>query len=95
MNSKEIVVPIMYSLQQYYKQVLFTITYLILLTDNSFAQPNTSNNLVAFNYKAYLIQVQADSNMQLIAIKKIIPTIQVDLRYATANNFTKHVLYPT
>lgn len=95
MNSKEIVVPIMYSLQQYYKQVLFTITYFILFTDSSFTQPNTSNDLVAFNYKAYLTQIQTDSNMQLVSIKKIIPTIQIDLRYATANNFTKHILYPT
>ena len=85
----------MYSLQQYYKQVLFTITYLILFTDNSFTQPNTSNNLVTLNYKAYLTQIQTDSNMQLVSIKKIIPTIQIDLRYATANNFTKHILYPT
>jgi len=32
---------------------------------------------------------------KLVNIKKVIPTIALDIRYATSNNFTKHILYST
>ena len=32
---------------------------------------------------------------KLVKVKKIIPDIEIDLKYATKDNFTKQVLYPT
>jgi D-alanyl-D-alanine dipeptidase len=36
-----------------------------------------------------------DSNKQMVDIKKLVPTIVLDLRYATTNNFMHKKLYPT
>src|ERR1700744_4048067 len=41
----------------------------------------------------YRAEVKADPNKRLVEIKKIIPQIQLDIRYATTNNFTHHVMY--
>ena len=41
----------------------------------------------------YLTQAKADSNKKLVEIKKYIPGIVLDIRYATTNNFTHHVMY--
>src|ERR1700761_4436307 len=41
----------------------------------------------------YRAEVKADPNKQLVEIKKIIPQIQLDIRYATTNNFTHHIMY--
>jgi len=38
--------------------------------------------------------IMHDSNKQMIDIKKLIPTIVLDLRYATTNNFMHKKLYP-
>jgi len=41
----------------------------------------------------YSREVKADPNKRLVEIKKYIPGIQLDIRYATTNNFTHHVMY--
>ena len=41
----------------------------------------------------YRAEVKADPNKRLVEIKKIIPQIQLDIRYATTNNFTHHIMY--
>ena len=38
--------------------------------------------------------IMRDSNKQMIDIKKLVPAIVLDLRYATANNFMHTKLYP-
>jgi D-alanyl-D-alanine dipeptidase len=38
--------------------------------------------------------IKRDSNKQMIDIKKLLPTIVLDLRYATTNNFMHKKLYP-
>lgn len=44
--------------------------------------------------KAALLQsIQVDPAKKIIALKKLIPGLSIDLRYATANNFTREVLY--
>ena len=39
--------------------------------------------------------IRPDSNKQMLDIKKLIPTIILDLRYATTNNFMHKKLYPS
>jgi D-alanyl-D-alanine dipeptidase len=41
----------------------------------------------------YYQEVKIDPNKKLVEIKKYIPGIQLDIRYATTNNFTHHILY--
>ena len=44
--------------------------------------------------KAGLVQaITEDPAKRILALKKLIPGLRIDMRYATANNFTKQVLY--
>src|SRR3982751_3196208 len=45
--------------------------------------------------KTYWQEVQADSLQMMIEVKRFIPDIVFDLRYATPNNFTGRKLYPS
>src|SRR5665811_1902127 len=38
--------------------------------------------------------IMSDNNKQMVDIKKLIPNIILDLRYATTNNFMHRKLYP-
>jgi D-alanyl-D-alanine dipeptidase len=44
-------------------------------------------------YSIYKKSVELDKNKQLIEIKKRIPTIKLDIRYAGKNNFAKQAVY--
>jgi D-alanyl-D-alanine dipeptidase len=44
--------------------------------------------------KAYQESFKKDPKKQLLEIKKVIPDIVLDIRYATRNNFMKQVMYP-
>ncbi len=48
---------------------------------------------VVSDVNAYHRQVQADSNKALVEIRKRIPNVALDIRYATDNNFLKKVFY--
>jgi D-alanyl-D-alanine dipeptidase len=43
--------------------------------------------------KEYLESVKKNRNKELIEIKKAVPGIKLDIRYATKNNFMKQVMY--
>ena len=43
--------------------------------------------------KAYKISIKQNPQNELVNIKKLIPTILLDLKYATPSNFTKQQLY--
>ncbi|MCR8559261.1 M15 family metallopeptidase [Mucilaginibacter sp. BJC16-A38] len=45
------------------------------------------------NQAQYLEEVKADPNKKLVEIKKYIPEITLDIRYATANNFMHRKMY--
>lgn len=49
--------------------------------------------LIVKKPKKYQEEVSKDSSQQMIEVKTAIPTIVYDLRYSTANNFTKEQLY--
>lgn len=76
--------------------VLFVI--ISFSTINSFAQDNPLNKYglwVIRNIKTLKSSTISNADKQMIDIKKVIPTIILDLRYATANNFMKKKLYPS
>jgi D-alanyl-D-alanine dipeptidase len=49
---------------------------------------------VTSSLKTYKNSVKAHPDKSLIDIKKAIPDITLDIRYATTNNFMKEVMYP-
>ncbi|WP_131538278.1 M15 family metallopeptidase [Pedobacter nototheniae] len=57
-------------------------------------KPSAIKKLVVVNsYNQYLVSVKTNPNNELIEIKKAIPNIKLDIRYATTNNFMKQVMY--
>jgi D-alanyl-D-alanine dipeptidase len=65
---------------------------LILISTNSFAQ-NYRDSLNILNKQQYLQQVKANPDKALVEINKYIPGIQLDIRYATTNNFMHERMY--
>lgn len=73
-----------------------TISLLLLTlwwTNAAVAQTVTAPAMIS-DIKAYKQSVKADALKQMTDLKKNIPGIVLDLRYATKNNFTGHILYP-
>jgi D-alanyl-D-alanine dipeptidase len=50
--------------------------------------------MVTHSPEDYYAQVRADAKKQLVNLEAFIPEVVLDIRYATANNFTKEVIYP-
>lgn len=60
----------------------------------TFAQGHNPYGLEIINeYSVYQKSVELDKNKQLLEIKKYIPTINLDIRYAGKDNFTKQAVY--
>ncbi len=62
------------------------------------AQSNIGNKYglnVVDNIKILQTEIANDSNKKMIDIKKAIPSLRIDLRYATTNNFMHRRLYPS
>ncbi|WP_395803504.1 M15 family metallopeptidase [Daejeonella sp.] len=73
------------------KFILFS---LLFLTIGARAQQNKDSNLLIINdMHAYQSSVKSDKNKELVEIKKWIPNIKLDIRYATKNNFAKIAVY--
>ena len=66
---------------------------LILCAFNKAGAQDYSAVLHVENEAQYLKEAKADSNKKLVEIKKYIPGIVLDIRYATINNFTHHIMY--
>lgn len=61
------------------------------------AQSNVGNKYglnVVNDVKLLQGEIASDSGKKMIDIKKVIPSVIIDLRYATANNFMHRRLYP-
>ena len=72
------------------------VLFLLALCLNSCAQNKAQNpyGLSIVNTSiAYKASISANPNNELIEIKKAIPSIVLDIRYATNNNFMKQVMY--
>jgi len=75
----------------------FKFFILLLLPHISAIAQNTQEApkklVVVSSYNQYLNSVKKNSNNELVEIKKAIPSIKLDIRYATTNNFMKQVMY--
>ncbi|WP_406824743.1 M15 family metallopeptidase [Pedobacter sp. KACC 23697] len=61
---------------------------------NAQNKPVPIKKLVIVNsYNQYQASVKSNPNNELVEIKKAIPTIKLDIRYATRNNFMQQVMY--
>jgi D-alanyl-D-alanine dipeptidase len=60
----------------------------------AYSQVNNPYGLLVINdHTAYKKLVEEDKNKQLVEIKKRIPDIKLDIRYAGKNNFAKQAVY--
>ncbi len=79
--------------------MLHILALVFLLTPcKVFGQDTTLNKYGLWVIKSPLVlqkTINVNTNKSMIDIKKYIPTIVLDLRYATTNNFMKTKLYPT
>ena len=67
---------------------------LLLRFAEAYSQVNNPYGLQVINeHAAYKKSVEEDKNKQLIEIKKRIPDIKLDIRYAGKNNFAKQAVY--
>jgi D-alanyl-D-alanine dipeptidase len=67
---------------------------LYILLNFIFFKVSAQQELVVINdLKTYKNQVEANPNMQLIEIKRIVPNITLDIKYATKNNFANEAVY--
>ncbi len=67
---------------------------LLLRFAEAYSQVNYPYGLQVINeHAAYKKSVEEDKNKQLIEIKKRIPDIKLDIRYAGKNNFAKQAVY--
>lgn len=72
------------------------ILFFITICLNSCAQKNGQNpyGLTVINdFNAYKASNKVHPNNELVELKKAIPSIVLDIRYATKNNFMKQVMY--
>jgi len=67
--------------------------FFILLNFITFKVSAQQPLVVINDLKTYKNQVEANPNMQLIEIKRIVPNITLDIKYATKNNFANEAVY--
>ncbi len=72
-------------------RIIILSIFSVLLIDTAYAQ--NKYGLVPTTLKEYLKSVEANPEKELIDLEKFIPGIVLDIRYATANNFTGEVIY--
>jgi len=68
--------------------------FCLFLSSVATAQTSPAKKLLVISsYSQYRASVKANPNNELVDIKKAIPNIKLDIRYATKNNFMKQVMY--
>jgi D-alanyl-D-alanine dipeptidase len=70
--------------------------FFLIISVSGFAQnkPIATKKLVVVNsYNQYLASIKTNPDNELVEIKKAIPNIKLDIRYATKNNFMQQVMY--
>lgn len=73
---------------------LLALFFFLSVAVNAQNKPLALKKLVIVNsYNQYLASVKSNPNNELVEIKKAIPTIKLDIRYATKNNFMQQVMY--
>lgn len=77
----------------YWKLLLFNFLFLALYCFAYAQDPNPYGLKVISDRADYLSGVASNNNSRLVEIKKYIPNIKLDIRYATTNNFAKIAVY--
>lgn len=75
---------------------LSCVIFFLLVSVSASAQnkPIAAKKLVVVNsFSQYQASIKSDPNNELVEIKKAIPNITLDIRYATQNNFMQQVMY--
>ncbi|TDG37485.1 D-alanyl-D-alanine dipeptidase [Pedobacter changchengzhani] len=75
---------------------LHSIIFFLFLSVSATAQNKTAipkKLVVVSDFNQYLAAVKSNPNNELVEIKKAIPTIKLDIRYATKHNFMQQVMY--
>lgn len=75
---------------------LSCLIFFVMISIGSFAQIKAiplKKLVIVSAYNQYLAAVKKNPNNELVEIKKAIPGIILDIRYATKNNFMKQVMY--
>lgn len=81
--------------QRYFLLTIQTILFTFYgIAQNADLQISKYGVPVLGKYQYYQHSYELDSTKKLLELKKIIPGIQYDLRYATAHNFMKRRMYP-
>lgn len=78
------------------KRYAFALLLSIMMGFTSCAQKNAQNPYglkIVNDYKVYKTNAAQNPNLELVEIKKAIPSVVLDIRYATTNNFMKQVMY--
>ena len=78
------------------KLALFS-TIIFLIRTDVLSQSNVGNKYGLFvvnDVKVLQSEIAADSNKQMLNVKKIIPSLLLDLKYTTEHNFMHRRLYP-
>lgn len=76
------------------KNLLFVL--FLSLSLSACAQKNDQNKYglkIISDFKTYQAQVAKNPNLELVEIKKAIPDVVLDIRYATKNNFMGQTMY--
>jgi D-alanyl-D-alanine dipeptidase len=73
------------------------LSVLLVISLFSFAQNDDTKNPyhlpIVNNFASYQAALKQNPDLELVEIKKAIPTVVLDIRYATTNNFMKRVMY--
>ncbi|QXU41283.1 M15 family metallopeptidase [Pedobacter sp. D749] len=73
---------------------LLALVFFLSVAVNAQNKPIAIKKLVVVSsYNQYLASVKSNPSNELVEIKKAIPTIKLDIRYATRNNFMQQVMY--
>lgn len=72
---------------------LFVLFSLSTIAQTKPAPEPVKKLLVVSSYNQYLASVKSNPDNELVEIKKAIPNITLDIRYATKNNFMQQVMY--
>lgn len=86
-----------------YRTVLQPVTMLVIILLTSCFQTLSAQNIPLNKYKLPVVNTRSlykqlvakDSNQTLVDLTTYIPNIKKDIRYATTNNFTHQILYPS
>lgn len=71
----------------------FLLFLLLNFTDLKGQNPNPYGLQIINDLKAYKEYVKSDSSKELLELKKYIPGLKLDIRYASKNNFTGQAVY--